>query len=88
MKSEIKEMSKHFIDYGLERIYSNLDLTKFREDIDIQKTIQIINWTMLSFSEQQMKKINSFEDIDMEPLEEWDGYASILRNCFYKKEEA
>ena len=87
VKSQIDKVGKYFIKNGFERIYKNIDLTRFRDDIDIEKTINIINWTMLSFAEQQSNKLNSFEDINMEQLREWDGYFDIMKRCFYKKEE-
>ncbi|MCO1603313.1 TetR/AcrR family transcriptional regulator [Desulfosporosinus nitroreducens] len=87
VKSEVAKIGKYLVESGTERGYKNIDLTKFREDIDIQKTMNIIVWTILSFAEQQRDKVNSFEDIDMEVLKEWDGYFDIMKRCFYKKEE-
>jgi len=85
VKSEIEKIGKHLIESGLESGYRNIDLTKFRDDIDIQKTINIISWTILSFAEHQRNKVNSFEDISMEELEEWDSYFDIMKRCFYKQ---
>ncbi|SNS87580.1 transcriptional regulator, TetR family [Anaerovirgula multivorans] len=87
VKSEVNKLEKNITESGLERGYQNIDLTKFREDIDIQKTINIINWTILSFAEQQRDKVNSMEDIGMEIFKEWDEYFDIMKRCFYKKEE-
>ncbi|MDO0822718.1 TetR/AcrR family transcriptional regulator [Desulfosporosinus nitroreducens] len=87
VKSEVAKIGKYLVESGTERGYKNIDLTKFRDDIDIQKTMNIIVWTILSFAEQQRDKVNSFEDIDMEVLKEWDGYFDIMKRCFYKKEE-
>ncbi|QGU95390.1 TetR family transcriptional regulator [Clostridium bovifaecis] len=87
VKSEIEKVRKHTIERGLEMGYKNIDWTKFRDDIDFQKMMNIINWTMLSFSEQQRNKVNSFKNISMEVLEEWDEYFDILKLCFYKKGE-
>lgn len=85
VKSEIDKIGKHLIESGLERGCKNIDFSKFRDDIDIQKTMNIINWTILSFAEQQRDKVNSFGDIDMELLREWDDYFDIMKRCFYKK---
>ena len=85
--SEIQELRKHMIADGLKMGYKDIDLTKFREDIDIEKTLNIISWTMLSFAEQQKDQVNSFEEIGMEIFEEWDEYFDIMKRCFYKREE-
>ncbi|MEL7564552.1 MAG: TetR/AcrR family transcriptional regulator [Dehalobacterium sp.] len=86
VKSEINKLGKQLIASGFERGYKNIDLTKFREDIDIEKTINIINWTILGFAEQQIEKVNSFEDVGIEVLKEWDDYFDIMKRCFYKKD--
>ncbi|MFA6983990.1 MAG: TetR/AcrR family transcriptional regulator [Sedimentibacter sp.] len=84
VKSEINKRSKSVIEHGFARIYENIDFSKFRDDIDIKKTINIINWTMLSFSEQQRNRLRSFKDIEVEILKEWDDYFDIMKRCFYK----
>lgn len=87
VKSEINKTRKHLIGSGLDRGYQNIDWTKFREDIDREKMINIINWTLLSFAEQQRNQVNSIEDAGLEVLDEWEGYFDIMKRCFYKKEE-
>ncbi|KUO74319.1 MAG: TetR family transcriptional regulator [Clostridia bacterium BRH_c25] len=87
VKPEVDKTGKYLVESGLGKGYKNIDFTKFRDDIDIQKTMNIISWTILSFAEQQRDKINSFEDIGMEALEEWDDYFDIMKRCFYRKEE-
>lgn len=87
VKSEIKKFSSGLVERGLEKGYKNIDFTKFRDDIDVKKTIDIINWTILSFSEQQRNRVNSIEDVGMEILSEWDVYFDIMKRCFYKEEE-
>lgn len=84
VKSEIDKIGKDLIAGGLERGYQNIDWTKFREDIDREKMINIINWTILSFAEEQREKVDCFEDIGTELLDEWDEYFDILKSCFYK----
>jgi hypothetical protein len=60
-------------------------LTKFRDDIDIQKAIEIINWSMLGFSEKEVEKIESFDNIEDKQMKEWELYSDILKKCFYKE---
>nr|WP_243183496.1 TetR/AcrR family transcriptional regulator [Anaerosolibacter carboniphilus] len=87
VKSEIDKIGKHSIASGLERGYQNIDWTKFREDINREKMINIINWTILSFAEQKWDQVNSIEDASLEVLNEWNEYFDIMKRCFYKKEE-
>lgn len=88
VKAEIdNRMKKVVLDNGSARICRNIDVTKFRDDIDIQKAINIIQWTALSFAEQQSNNVNFYEDYDVEQLREWDNYLDLMKRCFYKKEE-
>ena len=87
VKCEIRKMGKDLIESGLERGYQNIDWSKFREDIDREKMISIINWTMLGFAELYRDKVDSFGDVGVEVLSESDEYFDILKRCFYKKGE-
>ncbi|GHO50365.1 TetR/AcrR family transcriptional regulator [Ktedonospora formicarum] len=88
VKSEIdKRMKKFVLDNGFERMCRNIDVTKFRDDIDIEKAMNIINWTALGFAEQQSDQVHSSEDFNVEQLKEWDRYLDLMKRCFYKKEE-
>ncbi|GAB6085080.1 TetR/AcrR family transcriptional regulator [Alkaliphilus crotonatoxidans] len=87
VKPDVKKISKNLIEGGLERGYQNIDFSKFRGDIDLEKIMNIITWTMLGFSEQQRDSVTSMEEVSIEVLEEWEVYFDILKRCFYKKEE-
>ena len=87
VKTAISKVKKTLVSTGLERGYQNIDWTKFREDFNREKVINIINWTMLSFAEENMNKLDSINDVGMEVLSESDEYFDILKRCFYKKGE-
>lgn len=86
VKPELDKIGKSFIDKGFEKMYENIDLTKFREDMDIQKVLKIIYWSVLGFAEEQVSQLDSFENVTMEHLREWDVYFDILKRCFYKQD--
>ncbi|WP_245844057.1 TetR/AcrR family transcriptional regulator [Oceanobacillus rekensis] len=88
---EVKDMIKHKVDSiydrGTEIIYRNIDYTMFREEIDIEKAIEILNWTMFGFGDKAIQQINSFEDVGEfgdQYLKEWEKYSEILKHSFYK----
>ncbi|ALX48404.1 TetR family transcriptional regulator [Lentibacillus amyloliquefaciens] len=87
VKDMIKEKVDHVYERGIELIYKQIDYSKFREDIDIEKAIEILNWTMFGFSEKELHQINTFEDMNEfgeKYLIEWKKYSEILRYSFYK----
>lgn len=89
--AEIKEIIKHKVDavydQGKELIYKNIDYSKFREGIEIEKAIEILNWTMFGFAEKSIQRLKSFKNMaefGEQYLKEWDKYTEILKYSFYK----
>lgn len=86
VRTEIEALIKNLISTGLERGYQNIDFSKFRTDLDLEKVTKIINWTALGFAEEQRDKVNSFQDVTADVLDEWEELSNILKRCFYKQE--
>lgn len=87
VKPEIDKMVKDIFEIAFNRFYEDTDLTKFRDDIDIDAAISVINWTITGFAQQQADRISSSDEISMDVLGEWQKYLKFLKQCFYKKEE-
>lgn len=88
---EVKETIRKRIDpiyeRGTELIYKDIDYSKFREGIDIEKAIEILNWTMFGFSDKALRQINTFENLEEfreKYFAEWKRYSEILKYSFYK----
>ena len=86
VKQDIEHIRSSILNNGLNKIYENIDMSKFREEVDPQKALHILNWTMVGFAELQIKKIGSFENVGMELIHEWNSYSEMLKRCFYKEE--
>ncbi|MRG85900.1 TetR/AcrR family transcriptional regulator [Salinibacillus xinjiangensis] len=69
---------------GLTKIYENIDYSKFREDIDVQKAMDILTWTMVGFGEKARSEIKPFDEVGEKQLRDWESYAEILKRSFYK----
>lgn len=89
---EVREMIKQSIDSiydeSFEKLYQNIDYSKFRDEIDVEKAIEILNWTMFGLGEKALEQIVTFEDVDdfgEYYFEEWKKYVEILKYSFYKK---
>lgn len=88
---EVNAVIKEKVDPVYERskvkMYKNIDDSKFREDVDIEKAINILNWTMNGFGEKAIQQIKTFENINefgKSYLKEWERYSEILKYSFYK----
>lgn len=88
---EVREIIKQKInpiyEEGTELIYKDIDYSKFRPNVDIEKAIEILNWTMFGYGEKGLKQIETFENTsefgDLY-MKEWKAYADILKVSFYK----
>ena len=89
---EVKETVKQSIAYiynvAIKRLYQDIDYSKFRDEIDVEKAIEILNWTMFGLGDKALEQIVTFEDVDdfgEYYFEEWKKYAEILKYSFYKQ---
>lgn len=85
VSADIRRLRDEAIQDAYGKIYAGIDWGKFREDLDLERVVDIINWTMLGFSERQVGKLDSFEDLDASPLAEWEAYADIMKRAFYRE---
>ena len=81
---------------ALAEIYKNTDMSLFRDDIDPDMAINVINWAMNGYAEAKAKEAEAIKAME-EPtvdiirenyedyLEEFKNYLSFFRKCFYKE---
>lgn len=87
VKGIIEQSIDDIYDETFENLYRNLDYTKFRDDLDIEKAIEVLNWTMFGLGDKALAQITTFEDVEkfgMYYFEEWKKYAEVLKRSFYK----
>ncbi|GAA3403482.1 TetR/AcrR family transcriptional regulator [Paenibacillus hodogayensis] len=77
------------VEYGEEKLFHGLDLTLFKEELDAQKAIHIIIWSIDGFvaaEKKRMEKPFFQEQSEIENmLIRMDDYISILRRALYKE---
>lgn len=86
LRSEIEVIKNEMLDRSFALMGQGIDYSKFREDIDLGRTLTMINWVMLGFAEQERGKLNSYNEADLTQIREFDAYLEILKRCFYKLE--
>lgn len=84
---EMKIMVDQFVPELYHQLYHrNIDFSLFKEDVDVQRVINIIQWTVEKLSEQyleQAKRRN--QELDYQAiLLELNQYLDMLRKVFYK----
>lgn len=69
---------------GFEKMYENIDYSLLKEGINVEKAVDILNWSLLGFGNRAMETIDSIEEVEQSYLKEWEEYSTILKQAFYK----
>ncbi|MGG3912902.1 TetR/AcrR family transcriptional regulator [Rossellomorea vietnamensis] len=87
VKDEIEKYKSRMVESSFATLFSNIDTSKFKEGIDVNKSIQVIYWTFEGMANQQQQKAKSrsVDEINQEEvLAEIDAYIELLKISFYK----
>ncbi|ULT56985.1 TetR/AcrR family transcriptional regulator [Neobacillus drentensis] len=87
IRTEIEKKVKALNEINFGKIYEGIDLSKFRDDVDIQKILKIITWTFEKLSEEELNKakLTPNHEIDYSAIQlEAEQYFQILTKVFYK----
>jgi len=84
---EISEYRENFAPGLLEKVYiHNVDYSKFKPGLDMEKTMKIINWVIEKYSLELLDNmITGNKQWDYKEIsEDFDKYMDILREAFYR----
>lgn len=87
LKEELKKKKQELTKINIEKAYEGIDLSRFREDVDVQKILKIINWTFEKMSDEALykAKLSPTHDIDYQKISlEAEEYFEVFIKCFYK----
>lgn len=90
--SKLKDVVDFYGEFGVDfqkvmaDIYTkNIDYSLFKKPEDIQKNLNIVQWTLEKYSEQKLLELNASKTPDYdEIIVELDEYLEIFKNTFYK----
>jgi TetR/AcrR family transcriptional regulator len=87
IKVELDKKIQELTAVNINIVYEGIDLSKFRDDVDVQKILKIIAWTFEKMSDEELLKAKMVPNhkIDYEKVYmEAEEYFEILIKCFYK----
>lgn len=87
VKDELKKKRKLVEIRSFERFYGDIDPTRFRSELDIEKAKQLIFWAVGGYADQILEQFKSSDilEFDFEKIRaEFDGYLNELRKTYYK----
>lgn len=84
---ELTERKKKLEENSLLNFYGDIDISKFRNNLDVEKSKQLIYWAVGGYANQILEEMrnNKNYNVDYEKIGiEFDGYLNELRKSFYK----
>ena len=87
VKSDIEIINAELTTSSYAKVFANVDASKFKDGLNIEKCINIIIWTADGLAAQLLKKdkILTLNKEDYhKAFDEADVYMDVLKNCFYK----
>ncbi|MFT3950847.1 MAG: hypothetical protein QM689_02625 [Oscillospiraceae bacterium] len=90
VRAELEHRSSKAVTDGMNQLCGNIDLSKFRDGIPIEKAVNIIIWTFEGFANRIFAAGNDPMDEQnyARLYDEAMRYLDLLENCLYKQEEA
>jgi TetR/AcrR family transcriptional regulator len=80
-----KKQELNAVNIGI--IYDGIDLSKFRDDVDVQKILKVISWTFEKMSDEELNKAKMIpgHKIDYDKVfKVAEEYFEFFIKCFYK----
>jgi TetR/AcrR family transcriptional regulator len=87
VKDDIEQIKAKMVENSFAKLFTDMDTSKFKEGVDVKKSIQIIYWTFEGIANQQQQKAKtlSVQEINQEEvLAEIDSYIELLKASFYQ----
>lgn len=85
--SDINQKTQALIASSFNKLFADIDISKFKEGMNIPKAIDVIYWTLEGFGMREQAKLGeaSVDQIDFDTvMKEMDSYIELLRTSFYK----
>ena len=87
IRVELESRNNETLTNSYQQIFDNIDVSRFKEGIDIKRAMSIIIWTFEGFRNQEVEKAKltgSAQNDFKEAFAEIDFYIELLKKSFYK----
>lgn len=87
VRNDVEERISKLTDSNMKKAFEGIDVSKFKEGVDVEKAINIIIWTFEGMSNSEIKKakLSASEGIDYNRIiNDVDVYIEMFKEWFYK----
>ncbi|HCX61570.1 TetR/AcrR family transcriptional regulator [Sedimentibacter sp.] len=90
VKAELDKKGKDYRMASFEKLFYQVDESKFKDGLDIAKAKDLIIWSLNGIADKMQQRVKglTWDEIDYDALTaECDSYFDILKELFYRNEE-
>lgn len=90
VKTELDKKGKDYRAASFEKLFYQVDESKFKDGLDIAKAKDLIIWSLNGIADKMQQRVKglTWDEIDYDALTaECDSYFDILKELFYRNEE-
>lgn len=87
IENDLNMINKDELENASKRVFDGIDLSNFRDGIDIEKAINVVIWSFQGFNAKVLEeaKLSSSKQINYDKaFIEAKAYTEMLKSCFYK----
>lgn len=89
VKRELDTRNQEIIIDSYNKLFKDIDTSKFKESVDVKRSIDIIIWTMEGITNREKRRVKTLL-VDQayydHVLADMEQYIEVLRECFYKSD--
>lgn len=90
VQSFMKAVQENFIEEFKRRLYDNIDFSRFRKDVDIDRALKLIFWGLEGYAKEVQAKVTDgviTDDLIQQALSESNQYLELFKGAFYEQAE-
>ena len=90
LPQHIQKKHKRMQKIGNELLYEGIDLSLFRNDVNVEKAFKLIRWSIEGYQNELLLRLEgqNLASIDFDPYwKEFYDYLDILKKSFYSEGE-
>lgn len=84
--ADLEERKKKITESNFDKVFNNIDVSKFRDGVDTSRAINVVMWTLEGFATRELQKARFSESRKLnypKTLEEMDIYLDMFKKYFY-----
>ncbi|RIW37324.1 TetR/AcrR family transcriptional regulator [Bacillus salacetis] len=87
ISQELEKRKSEFLSNNYKEMMEDIDSSKFKEGVDVEKAKEIITWSLEGFANRMQAKVKAMgiKEVNIDDtLSEMEDYLEVLKSAFYK----